>query len=151
MTRRLYAKLIHAESPHCIAISSSTAHAISLASNNLIRSGVLSQNQAIVIMEGEMESSVYAWQNACKLTGCKLIVIPRPKNSTWSDEIIKYLSTCESNGSLAVVSLSCVHWCSGELIDIKGTFDTALNFLREIYLILLNPLSPCICMYLCRD
>lgn len=69
-------------------------------------------------MFGEMESSVMPWQSICQQTGSTLLVVTSTnQNKTWADEFLDILQTINP-GSLAVVSLSCVHWCSGEYVDV---------------------------------
>jgi selenocysteine lyase/cysteine desulfurase len=115
-----YSKLIRAESADCIALAPSTTFAMTLAAENIIRSGILRPGKFVVLMFGEMESSVYAWQSACQRTGATLLVVPPPDDSTtWSEAIISTLDTL-SPGDLAAIVLTCVHWCSGRTVDALG-------------------------------
>lgn len=114
---QLFSQLINAESHHCIALAPSTAFAVTLACENIFKSGILGPGKFVVIMFGEMESSVMAWQSICQRTGSTLrVVVSTDERKTWADEFIEVLQTLPS-GSLAAVSLTCVHWCSGETVD----------------------------------
>jgi selenocysteine lyase/cysteine desulfurase len=115
-----YSKLIGAESADCISIAPSTTFAMTLAAENIIRSGILCPGKYVLVMFGEMESSVYPWQSACQRTGATLLVIPPPdENTTWSEAIIATLENLNP-GDLAVILLTCVHWCSGRTVDALG-------------------------------
>lgn len=115
--RERFAKLLNAEGPHCIALAPSTAFAISVAAKNLIASGRLRRGTKIIILQNEMASNVYPWQEACARTGALLQVIPRPTAPlTWADTIVQALTT--SSEPIAALALTPVHWCDGSYIDL---------------------------------
>jgi hypothetical protein len=90
---------------------------MTLATENILRTGILSPGKSVVIMFGEMESSVYPWQSACQRTGASLVIVPPPDHdSSWADAIITALDALPP-GSLAAIVLTCVHWCSGLTVD----------------------------------
>lgn len=112
--RNLYATLINAESPETIALAPTTAFAISLAAKNVIASGRLGPGKKIIILENEMASNVYPWQNACKETGADLSIVPFPKpGGSWINSILDFL-----DDSTVVVSTCATHWCDGSSIDL---------------------------------
>ena len=100
---------------------------MTLASENILRSGILGPGKYVVVMFGEMESSVYPWQLACQKTGASLLVVPSPdENTSWSDAIISALNALPP-GALAVIILTCVHWCSGLTVDCLGIVPSSLS------------------------
>ena len=89
-----------------------------MACDNIFRSGILGPGKYVLIMFGEMESSVMAWQSICQRTGSTLVVVTSTAESkTWADEFLEVFQTLDLE-SVAVISLSCVHWCSGEHVDV---------------------------------
>jgi hypothetical protein len=78
--RNLYASLIRAESPNCIAFAPSTGFAMSLAAQNILRSGALKTPCRVLITESEEDSNVFPWQNICAHpdTQALLQVVARP-------------------------------------------------------------------------
>lgn len=114
--RSLFATLIGAESAGDIAIVPSTAFAMSLAARNIARTGVLRGGSTVLVMENEMGSVVYPWQEACRAVGAsfKVVLDPQPPVS-WSDAVIAALV---DDRSIAVVALPHVHWCDGSTVDL---------------------------------
>lgn len=112
--RQLYSTLINADSERSIAFAPTTAFAISLAAENIMRSGKLGPGKKIILVENEMGSNVYPWQHACTVTGAALeIVAFPPPGQSWAEAIIGHLDK-----STAVVSVGASHWCDGSAIDL---------------------------------
>ena len=121
--RELYSELIRAESCHCIAFAPSTTFAMTLAAMNILKSGRLAQSCRVLITESEEDSNVFPWQNMCVQAGDHVVlqVVPRPDLSvengiTWSRVIIDQL---KATPPVAVLALSCVHWCEGSLFGVE--------------------------------
>lgn len=78
--------------------------------------GVLHPTSCCVLLEKEMGSSVYPWQEACNVTGSKLRIVERGNdpNFDWADLIIDQLDE-----DVAVLVLPVVHWCDGSKINIE--------------------------------
>mmetsp|Transcript_7083 Transcript_7083/g.10150 ORF Transcript_7083/g.10150 Transcript_7083/m.10150 type:complete len:419 (+) Transcript_7083:447-1703(+) len=85
---RLFSKLIGAkEDGSCIAICPSTGFAITLAAHNLYRTGKIRNGERILVLQDEMSSGVYPWQELCHSHhhnsmlpfNCGLDIIPHPK------------------------------------------------------------------------
>ena len=130
--RKSFAKIVGAPSHHCIFTAPSTSFAITLAAENISASGALSAGKIIIVMEGEMESNVYPWQHACQSTGAALVIVPYPSpEETMTDALCRTLASYPP-ASIAVVALSMVHWCSGEVIDIQGIISLCAE--RILYL-----------------
>ena len=116
--RSLFATLIGCHDPSCISINSSTGFAMTLVASNVVRMGLLSNEKKVLIMDKEMGSVVYPWQEACKATGASFKVVSDPflsdAQKTWTEAIIEAI-----DASVAVLALPPVHWCSGAAIDLK--------------------------------
>jgi len=64
--RTLFAELIHAPSSDCVAFAPATSTALSVAAANAVRTGVLGPGKAVLLLDNEMGSAVYPWQDACR-------------------------------------------------------------------------------------
>ena len=113
--RTLFAQLIHAPSSSCIAFAPSTSSAISLAARNMVQSNVLGVGKTILVLEQEMGSAVYPWQDACTQSGATLKVVVTPSlTRSWIEAI-----QSELDENVAVIAVPHVHWCDGSLIDLE--------------------------------
>ena len=114
--RSLFATLIGADTADDVAIMPSTAFAMTLAARNIARTGALRSGSTVLVMENEMGSVVYPWQEACRVVGAsfKVILDPQPPLS-WSDVVIAALV---DDRSIAVIALPHVHWCDGSRVDL---------------------------------
>ena len=133
--RSLFSQLIHDDSDgHNIALTPSTGFAMTLAAQNVVRCGGLKAGETIIVLENEMGSVIYPWQQACEQTGAHFKVIPTPISTSlsWSDSIIQAIDT-----DVAVLALPCVHWCDGSLIEL----EKVSLYLQEYAL--LHPNSRC--------
>jgi len=127
--RESFATLIGADSKS-IALTPSTGFAMTLVAKNVVKSGKLSSGKVIVILEKEMGSAVYPWQEACAKTGATFRVISDPLLSgsvlSWTEAILEAIDQ-----SVAVVALPMVHWCNGALIDLKAISARLDQFPKE--------------------
>ena len=101
---------------------------MTLASQNILRTGGLQHRCRILVTESEEDSNVFPWQNICAHpeSQATLQVVPRPMlssqtsashvDSSWSSAIIHQLQQEDVLGPVAIVALSCVHWCEGSLL-----------------------------------
>jgi selenocysteine lyase/cysteine desulfurase len=113
--RRLFARLISAPIDS-IAICHSTSYAISTAARNVTQMGILKPGKFILVLENEMGSAVYAWQQACLETGAaKLrVILDTCSAADWADAIILAI-----DDSISVIAIPNVHWCDGSYIDLE--------------------------------
>ena len=120
-TRELFAQLIGANSLD-IAITPSTGFSMTMVAHNLRTTGVLEGQSQILILQDEMSSEIYCWQEICKRndTECKLLIIPHPSNEidTWTQLILDHLQN-DKNQRIKVVCVPQVHWSDGSYIDLK--------------------------------
>jgi selenocysteine lyase/cysteine desulfurase len=112
--RDLFAKLINARSGDCIALGYSTSFAMTTAVKNLHLSRMIQSGKTIVLVEKEMGSVVYPWQNLCSEIGCKLKVVTKAFGTSWTDSILKAIDNVT-----AILAIPNVHWCDGSLIDLE--------------------------------
>ena len=104
--RRLFAKLINTPSDDGsdVAICPSTAFAITLAAHNLKRTGKIRPNSKILLIQDQMPSAVYPWQELCHLgEGLELLVVPYPETDAigWTELILEQLQDARQNISVA--------------------------------------------------
>ena len=110
--RRLFASLIGA-SPEDIAITASTAFAISLAAANIAR---LRENGGkIVVLQDEMCSEIYAWQRVVHLNPKFQLEVVDCSPDDMSDEVLRRL-----DNTVAVVAIPTLHWSHGSLLDLEA-------------------------------
>lgn len=127
--RRLFSSLINSPDPNNIAICPSTAFAMSMAAKNIVQMGVLHAGTCVLLLEKEMASGVYPWQEACKETSATLRVVEDPliipssggalvgapeEVASWADQVIEQIDE-----DVSVIVLPAVHWCDGSLIDLQ--------------------------------
>lgn len=128
IVRESFANIINANGAHCIAIAPSTGFAMSLAAKNIIHMGVLHAGTSVLLIEKDMASAVYPWQDACAYTCATLKIVEDPRHSmnttiSWFDAIIEQLDE-----DVSVIVVPVVHWCDGSLIELEKLSD----YLSEI-------------------
>lgn len=122
-TRSLFAKLVCAD-PCDIAITPSTGFTMTVVAHNLLRTGILSRTDSnkIMILQDEMSSEVYCWQEVCKESNSELMVVPHPTGTDdktdWTTLIMNILMD-EANRNIKVVCIPQVHWSDGSYLDLK--------------------------------
>ena len=118
-TRSLFAKLVGARALD-IAITPSTGFTLTMVAHNLLRTGVLSRDEKskILILQDEMSSEVYCWQEVCRESNSELLIIPHPNSidNDWTNLISDALI---SNEDIKVVCVPQVHWSDGSYLDLK--------------------------------
>ena len=75
----------------------------------------------ILILQDEMSSEVYCWQEElCKSKGCEFVIVSHPtkEEDNWTTLIMDRLRDDRSN-NIKVVCLPQVHWSDGSYIDLK--------------------------------
>lgn len=113
--RTFFSRLINSPSPICIGFAPATSTAISLVAANVARTNRLVKGQSVLLVESEMGSAVYPWQDACKHTGATMKVVPSPSmTGSWVEAIIH-----ELDDQVAVIAVPHVHWCDGSFIDLE--------------------------------
>jgi selenocysteine lyase/cysteine desulfurase len=141
-TRTLFGQIIGANASD-VAITPSTGFALTMVAHNLYRTGILknvndnnnandndnvnnnssaekNDHNQILILQDEMSSEVYCWQEVCKESNCKLVIVPHPTSQEhdWTYLIMKALIN-DTNQRIKVVCIPQVHWSDGSYIDLK--------------------------------
>lgn len=121
--RYLYSSLINGGSDGSnIALFPSTAFAMSMIAENVLRLNLIKRGESIIILDKEMGSVVYPWQHVCERVGCVMKVIATPDwtvaGASWTSSIINAI-----DDSVSILSLPNVHWCDGTLIDLEAISD----------------------------
>ena len=136
-TRSLFAKLIGADASD-IAITPSTGFALTMVARNLnltqcvlpqhadsglgeVKGTTESKKSQILILQDEMSSEVYCWQEElCKSKRCEFVIVPHPtkEEENWTTLIMDRLTDDQEN-NIKVVCLPQVHWSDGSYIDLK--------------------------------
>jgi len=127
--RQLYAALIDAHESE-IAIHPSTAFAITLAAKNIQNQLRLKWEELgddrnrssestlhILVLQDQMNSAVYPWQDICHRSGGKLklmvVQYPSAEEQGWTDAVLEHLDS-----SVVVACLPPLHWSDGALLDL---------------------------------
>jgi len=119
--RRLFAQIIDSPTTDgsVVAIFPSTAFAITLAAHNLHRTGKLRPDSKILLIQDQMPSAVYPWQEMChNVEGLELLVVPYPQTEErgWTELILEQIR--DPAQDVSVVCLPQCHWADGSLIDL---------------------------------
>jgi selenocysteine lyase/cysteine desulfurase len=107
--RSLFARLINAR-PDDVAITPSASFGISTAARNLR----IARGQAIVMLDEEFPSNVYAWQALAKRDGGELRIVRRPPDADWTAAILDAL-----DDRVAIAALPHCHWTDGGSVDLQ--------------------------------
>jgi cysteine desulfurase/selenocysteine lyase len=94
--RELFSQLVNAPSADYVAACPSTAFAMSMAAANVLKMGLLKPGKNVILLEKEMGSVVYPWQNACESSGATLRIARTPSDTdrsrtaqTWADMVLE--------------------------------------------------------------
>ena len=114
--KKKFAQLIKADDPQRIAIIPSASYGLANVVNNI----PFTQNEEILIVEGQFPSNVYPWMTKAKKTGAiiKTVApptIPTNRGKEWNEQILAAI-----NPRTKVVSIGHIHWADGTLFDLKA-------------------------------
>ncbi len=107
-TRALFARIINAH-PDDIAIVPAVSYGIATA----VRNVPLASGQTVVLLAEQFPSNVYAWREAARVTGAKIVTVPRPAHGDWTRAILQVVDE-----RAAAVALANCHWTDGGLVDL---------------------------------
>ncbi len=147
--RKTFATMINCQDKNQIAYTPSCSYAITLAAKNIFNemakkkmdnnnnnnngSGFENKNK-ILILEDQMSSNVYPWQNLCQKSDLKLFIIKESgdntNKTTLTDDIVNALNT----NTISICAIPNVHWCSGEIIDLNKIGNICNE--KHIYLVI---------------
>lgn len=106
--RRLMARLIDG-APDCVAIIPAVSFGISLAAWNI----PVGNGQTILLLKDQFPSNVYPWQRKAAECGARIVTVPRPADSRWTDAVLEAIDE-----TTAVAALPNCHWTDGTRIDL---------------------------------
>lgn len=112
----MFATLIGAHQTR-IAIMPSTAFAITLAANNVLRT-TKQRRGKVLVLQDEMCSEVYAWQDVCERSNGRICldIVPYPTNDGgWTEAVLNRL-----DDDVIAAGLPQVHWSDGALLDLES-------------------------------
>lgn len=107
--RGLFAGLLGASADD-VAIVFSTSYGIATAAANLN----LAQGQAILVLEAQFPSNVYAWERLAERSGGNIRYVQRGADFDWTAPVLEAL-----NDDVGIVALPNCHWCDGALVDLE--------------------------------
>jgi selenocysteine lyase/cysteine desulfurase len=107
--RALFARLIHARTED-VAIIPAASYGISTAAKNLR----LDRGQAILMLDEEFPSNVYAWHALARRDGGEIVTVRRPPDGDWTTAILNTL-----DGRVAIAALPHCHWTDGGYVDLE--------------------------------
>lgn len=111
--RALFASLIGADDPQRIAIMPSTAFAITLAENNIIRNST-AQKGKVLLLQDQMCSAVYPWEQ--QDGAFVLDILPYPTtDGGWTEAVLDRL---REDDDITVACLPQLHWADGAMLDL---------------------------------
>ena len=106
--RELFARLIGCAAED-VALVPAVSYGISLAARNL----PVERDQAIVVLQDQFPSNVYAWMRVAHAKGAAVKTVQRPKDSDWTAAVLETIET-----STAIVAVQNCHWTDGTLLDL---------------------------------
>eukprot|EP00913_Durusdinium_trenchii_P008721 g8192.t1 len=74
--RAQFARLVHCDAKD-VALVPSTSYAISQVAHNILKLGHIRAGEAVIILQDQMSSNVYAWQRLCREASARLVAVPR--------------------------------------------------------------------------
>lgn len=110
--RTAAARLIGAD-PNDVAVISSVSYGVATAGKIL----PLPRGSRVLNLQDDHTSPVLEWMERCKQAGATLETIARPEDGDWTSAVLSAIA--RPGAPVAVVSISCVHWSDGGLIDLE--------------------------------
>ena len=111
--RTAAARLINAD-PQDVAVISSVSYGVATAGRIL----PLPRGSRVLVLQDDHTSPVLEWMERTKNAGAELEIVRRPADGDWTEAVLAAISRAGA-ASLAVVSISSVHWSDGGLIDLE--------------------------------
>jgi selenocysteine lyase/cysteine desulfurase len=107
--RGLFAQIIGAEKDH-VALIPSASYGLAIAQRNMnLRPG-----QAIVILDQQYPSNVYAWRELAIQSGAVINTVKREAGESWAEAIVRTID--ERTGLVAIPNC---HWTDGSFVDLE--------------------------------
>ena len=106
--RELFAKLIRSSADN-VALVPAVSYGIALAARNL----PVQNGQAIVILQDQFPSNVYAWMRIGHETNAEVKIVKRPQDDDWTQAVLESIDK-----TTAIVAAQNCHWTDGTLVDL---------------------------------
>lgn len=98
-----------------IALAPAVSYAMALIARNVSASGRIEDGSAILVLEDQFPSNVYAWRHLAADTGARLITVPRPADGDWTAAVLERLDR-----HVSLAALPPCHWTDGGLLDMAA-------------------------------
>jgi selenocysteine lyase/cysteine desulfurase len=112
------AKLINAH-PDDVALISSVSYGVATAGRVL----PLQQGAHVLLLENDHTSPVLEWMMRAAEQGAIIDVVARPSDGDWTAAVLDAIE--QIGTALSIVSISCVHWSDGGVIDLARVAPAA--------------------------
>lgn len=99
-----------------IALVPAVSYGIAVAAANL----PLSANQAVVLLDQEFPSNVYAWRELARKTGARIVTVRRSEETSWTEALERGVDK-----NTAIVAVPQCHWTDGSKIDLERVAQRA--------------------------
>jgi selenocysteine lyase/cysteine desulfurase len=106
--RNLFAQIVDCQ-PDDVALVPAVSYGIALAARNL----PVARDQAIVILQDQFPSNVYAWMRLAHQTKAMVKTVQRPPDSDWTPAVLAAI-----DADTAVVAVPNCHWTDGTRLDL---------------------------------
>jgi selenocysteine lyase/cysteine desulfurase len=107
--RALAARLMNVDADD-VAVVPSVSYGIAVAAANVS----VERGQAIIVLDQQFPSNVYAWRALAQRRGAELRTVQRARDESWTRAILAAIDS-----STAVVAVPNCHWTDGALVDLK--------------------------------
>ncbi len=107
---RALAASVMGTNPEAVALVPSVSYGVAAAAANVeIESG-----QAVVLLEDEFPSNVYAWRELARKRSAHVRTATREAGASWTQAVLDAI-----DGNTAVVAVPNCHWTDGALVDLS--------------------------------
>jgi len=107
-SRELFARLVDC-APNDVALLPAVSYGIALAARNL----PVARDQAIVILQDQFPSNVYAWMRVASEKNAVIKTVQRPPDSDWTPAVLAAIDP-----ETAIVAVPNCHWTDGTRLDL---------------------------------
>ena len=112
--RELFARLVDCSADD-VALVPAVSYGIALAARNL----PVERGQAIVVLQDQFPSNVYAWMRLASEKNAVVKTVQRPPDSDWTPAVLEAI-----DAGTAIVAVQNCHWTDGTLVDLVKIGDT---------------------------
>ena len=106
--RELFARLVEGK-PEDVALVPAVSYGIALAARNL----PVARDQAILILQDQFPSNVYAWMRVAHEKNAVVKTVKRPPDNDWTSAVLEAIDP-----DTAIIAVPTCHWTDGTLLDL---------------------------------